>query len=108
MISNLNSHVAIREDGTPVMAGMPRFKIEFLAVEATRWGLSPLQIQEQHPDLSLAQIHGALAFYYDNQQEMEERIAAGERYVEEMRSKSQSQPSRDELLERMRKQRESE
>jgi uncharacterized protein (DUF433 family) len=32
------------------------------------------EIQRQHPHLSLAQIHAALGFYYDNQAELDEQI----------------------------------
>ncbi len=37
-------------------------------------GWSPEGIHFQHPHLSLAQIHGALAYYYDHQTEMDQEI----------------------------------
>jgi len=37
-------------------------------------GWSPEEIHFQHPDLSLAQIHAALAHYYDNQAAMDQEI----------------------------------
>ncbi len=37
-------------------------------------GWSPEEIHFQHPHLSLAQIHGALAYYYDHQTEMDQEI----------------------------------
>ncbi|MDX1946386.1 MAG: hypothetical protein SFU86_13375 [Pirellulaceae bacterium] len=40
---------------------------------------------EAYPHLSLAQIHAALAYYYDHQQEIDQQIAAGCRLEEELR-----------------------
>jgi uncharacterized protein (DUF433 family) len=37
-------------------------------------GWSPEEIHFQHPHLSLAQIHAALAYYYDNQETMDQTI----------------------------------
>ena len=37
-------------------------------------GWSPEEIHFQHPHLSLAQIHGALAYYYDHQAEIDQEI----------------------------------
>ncbi len=38
---------------------------------------SPEEIHFQHPILSLAQIHGALTYYYENQDEVDEHIRRG-------------------------------
>ncbi len=39
-------------------------------------GLSPQDIVTEYPFLSLAQVYAALAYYYANQEAMEEEIAA--------------------------------
>ena len=45
-------------------------------------GRTPEQIQVEYPDLNLAQIHGALSFYYDHQSEVDADIEANrEEYV---------------------------
>ena len=41
-------------------------------------GNSPEQIHEEYPHLSLAQIHAALAYYYDHQSEIDELIRIGQ------------------------------
>jgi uncharacterized protein (DUF433 family) len=49
-------------------------------------GLSPEQIVEQMPHLSLAHIHAALAYYHANREQMDREIAeeeAEERRIEE-------------------------
>jgi uncharacterized protein (DUF433 family) len=59
------------------------------AIDATRvrvnnvaWlakqGLTPQQVLEHYPDLTLAQVHAALAYYYDNTVEIEAELAAEE------------------------------
>ena len=40
-------------------------------------GWSPEEIHFQHPNLSLAQIHGALTYYYENQSDLDEQIRRG-------------------------------
>lgn len=41
-------------------------------------GLTPAQILEHYPDLSLAQVHAALAYYYDHVEEIESELAREE------------------------------
>ncbi|HEX6737484.1 MAG TPA: DUF433 domain-containing protein [Vicinamibacteria bacterium] len=38
-------------------------------------GLAPAQILEHYPDLNLAQVHAALAYYYDHVEEIEAELA---------------------------------
>jgi len=38
-------------------------------------GRTPAQILESYPDLSLAQVHAALAYYYDHVEEIEAEFA---------------------------------
>jgi hypothetical protein len=45
-----------------------------IVLDKTAWGLTPDQMHEQHPHLSLAQIHTALAYYYENQAAMDDEI----------------------------------
>ena len=39
-------------------------------------GLTPQQVLEHYPDLTPAQVHAALAYYYDHTDEIEAEIAA--------------------------------
>jgi uncharacterized protein (DUF433 family) len=41
-------------------------------------GKTPEQILEAYPDLSLAQVHAALTYYYDHPDEIEETLKAEE------------------------------
>ncbi|MES1175995.1 MAG: DUF433 domain-containing protein [Myxococcales bacterium] len=50
----------------PVVAGTD-IKVSLIASEAEQLGMSPDEIVEAHPHLSLADVHAALAYYYDHQ-----------------------------------------
>ena len=41
-----------------------------IVVDKFAYGWIPEEIHFQHPHLTLAQIHGALTFYYENKDEM--------------------------------------
>ncbi len=62
---------------------------------AYRWSAD--DIHRNHPYLTLAQIHSALAYYYDHQQEIDEEIEAGLRTVEQIRADLGESPLRFKL-----------
>ena len=47
-----------------------------------REGMSAESMVESYPDLTLEQVHGALAFYLANQKEIDTYLAEGQRYAE--------------------------
>lgn len=49
-------------------------KVIEIVLDKQTQGWSPEEIHFQHPDLSLAQIHAALTFYYENQTELDAQI----------------------------------
>lgn len=56
-------------------------------------GLSPTEIRSEHYDrFTLAQIHAALAYYYDHQAEFDAEITRQMREYEELRAKSLDSP----------------
>lgn len=64
-------------------------------------GSSPEEMHFQYPHLSLAQIHSALAYYYDNKAELDAEIARRTETVESLHSRAGTQPSRKKLLARL-------
>jgi uncharacterized protein (DUF433 family) len=50
----------------------------------TEQGKSPDEIVNDFPQLSLSDVHAALAYYHDNQQQIEADIRAGEDLVDRM------------------------
>jgi uncharacterized protein (DUF433 family) len=67
-----------------------------------KWG--PEAIHKQYPDLSLAQIHAALTYYYDNKAQVDEEIERCHRIEEEARANAGHQFARRELEKRLEKQ----
>jgi uncharacterized protein (DUF433 family) len=64
------------KSGTPHIAGTG-----VTVRTIVRWyklGMSPEDIVAEYPNLSLAQIYGALAYYHANQQPMDREMAAEE------------------------------
>lgn len=61
-------------------------KVLEVVVDRLAWEWSPEAIHRQHPELSLAQIHAALSYYYDHQAELDEEIARQTREVEALRT----------------------
>ncbi len=65
--------------------------------------LTPEQIQQRYPHLSLAEIHAALTYYYDHREELDGDIERRKVYAEEMRAAAAGQFTRAELEERLRR-----
>jgi uncharacterized protein (DUF433 family) len=66
-------HIEIDADGVPCVAGT-RTKVVEIVLAHLSYSWDAEEIHRQHPDLSLAVIHSALAFYYDNQAEIDKDI----------------------------------
>ena len=47
--------------------------------------MTPDEIVQSHPHLTLAQVHDALSYYYDHIDEIKADLRAGERFVREMK-----------------------
>lgn len=81
-------HIKLDADGVARIAGT-RSRVIDLAMERRAFGYSPEEMQRQHPHLSLAQIHAALAYYWDHQGELDAEI---ERRAEEVEATQQHMP----------------
>jgi uncharacterized protein (DUF433 family) len=68
-------HIAIGDDGQPVIE-KPGFQVKQLILERAAYGFSPEELQSQHPQLTLAQIYSALAYYEDHRQVIDAQLAA--------------------------------
>jgi len=71
-------------DGKPVISGT-RIRVAQIAIEYDRLGWTPDQIVEAHPYLTLAQVHDALSYYYENQSALDADINAGQEFVATIR-----------------------
>jgi uncharacterized protein (DUF433 family) len=90
-------HIEIAADGHARIRGTG-FKVRVLAEEHLS-GAAPGDLQRWHPHLSMAQIHSALAYYYDHKQAFDEEIAELNHFVGEMRAKQDESPLSKKLRE---------
>ena len=89
-------HISVTPEGVPTLSGTTIKVVEIvLDYLAHRWTAD--EIQRQHPHLSLGQIHSALAYYFDHQNEMDDVIDEQLRQVAAIRSRVESSAVRDKL-----------
>ena len=75
------SLIEIDDAGRPVVAGT-RFKVRMIAEDHVANGLSAREIHENYDGLSLAQVHGALCYYFEHKAEIDAAIDESNSYVQ--------------------------
>ncbi len=73
MLAALSTQLEIDPEGVAWIAGT-KVKVLEVVLDKLAYGSSPEEIHFQHPQLSLAQIHAALTYYYENQERLDEEI----------------------------------
>ncbi len=58
-----------------------RVRVQDIAADHEVHGLTPEQIAREHPQISLAQVHAALAYYFDNRQEIRQQMKQDEEFI---------------------------
>lgn len=91
----LNNHIVVDDLGIAYVSDTS-CKVREIAVLKLAWGLDPEQIHRQLPHLSLAQIHSALAYYYDHQTIIDQEIARDLNFADKA-AMSAATPSRQHL-----------
>lgn len=97
-VETLYEHIVRNEKGAPVIAEA-NFKVEQVVLDHIVYGWSPEAIKIQHPQLSMGQIHAALAYYWDHKAEMDSEIKRGYEYAERMRRAEPLNPFVEKLRE---------
>ncbi len=73
-----NPHIETRKNlcgGSPVIAGT-KFPVRSVVSYVLRQGVTPEELVAEFPHISLAQVHDALSYYYDNQKDVDEDLVA--------------------------------
>ena len=102
MVAVINSLIEIDDQGVPWISGANTKVIE-VVLDKIAYGWTPEDMHRQHPHLSMAQIHAALSYYYEHQDEVDADIERRNRYVEEMKAQNRNPFTREELESRSRK-----
>ena len=71
-----------------------RMAVVFIVSEYVHRRMSPEEIREWHPDLTLAQIHAALCYYYDNRLEIDRWLLQGTELSREMERQREEEKAR--------------
>ncbi len=98
MATSVTSRIEIDDKGVAWVAGANTKVIE-VVLDKLAHGWSPEEIHFQHPHLSLAQIHAALAYYYDNKENLDAEIGRRLREAEALSQESSNPTLRRKLLE---------
>jgi uncharacterized protein (DUF433 family) len=76
MTASFTTSIELDDRGVAWISGT-KVKVVEVVLEKIAHGSSPEEIHFQHPDLSLAQIYGAMTFYYENQDAVDHQIRLG-------------------------------
>ncbi len=80
-------HVELAVDGVPFVSGTTVKVVELVSAHLA-YGWSPAELHYQYPHLSMGQIHGALAYYWDHKDVLDADIEHRRKLVERLRSKN--------------------
>ncbi len=96
MSTGLTTQIEIDARGVAWVAGA-NTKVKEIVLDKLAYGWSPEEMHFQHPHLSMAQIHAALAYYYENQDKLDDEIRRDLEEVDHLRSQSESPTLRSKL-----------
>jgi uncharacterized protein (DUF433 family) len=96
-MSTATAHVEIDENGVAWIDDT-QVKVIEVVIDKIVHGSSPEELHFQYPHLSLAQIHAALAYYYDNQTVLDAEIERRWRESDELAQRISDPSLRQRLL----------
>jgi uncharacterized protein (DUF433 family) len=97
MVATGSTQIEIDEQGTAWIGGA-NVKVIEVVLDKLAYGWSPEETHFQHPNLSLAQIHAAMAHYYENQERLDAEIDRRRSEVEAHAAESANSDFRQKLL----------
>ncbi len=96
MSSSAYPHIELTSDGVPLISGT-RTKVVEIALDRLAHNWDAEEIRRHHPHLTLGQIHSALAYYYDHQDEIDRDIDRRLSQVKEIKEELGESPLRKKL-----------
>lgn len=97
MPTTVISHIEIDDQGVAWITGANTKVVEVVR-EKLAHGWGPEEIYREYPHLSLAQIHSAFAYYYENKKKIDEEIDRRSREAEEIARQAADPALRRKLL----------
>jgi uncharacterized protein (DUF433 family) len=80
-------HIILATDDVPTIAGTTMKVVELVLARLTN-GWSPEELHFQFPQLTLGQIHSALAYYWDHKQQLDQDIQTRLAEVEQLQKEN--------------------
>jgi len=74
-------------------------KVIELVIAQNSYSWAPEEIQINHRDLSMGQIHAALAYYWDNQKTLDQDIERREQWIQQQENATKKSPFAERLRE---------
>jgi len=96
MVAVLNSLIELDERGVAWIVGA-NTKVKEVVLDKMAYGWSPEEMHFQHSHLSMAQVHAALAYYYEHQVEIDAQIMSDWQEVNELAAQQPESPLRQRL-----------
>ncbi len=90
------AHIDHDEKGAPYIAGSTMKVVELVMAQQAH-GWSPEELHFQHPELSLGEIHSALACYWDHRTDLDRDIELRSTRVDEIRREIGPSPLAEKL-----------
>jgi uncharacterized protein (DUF433 family) len=84
MSATAYAYVDLNADGVPFIEGT-RIKVAQVAIDHVEGRWSAERIVRTYPPLTVAQVHSALAYYYDHRDEIDRYISEGSETAERLR-----------------------
>ena len=90
------AHIEVDAGGVPMISGTT-MKVVELVGEHLAWGWDAVQLQRQHPYLTLGQVHSALAYFHDHEQELRQEIDRRHNQAQAIRKELGNSPASEKL-----------
>jgi uncharacterized protein (DUF433 family) len=90
-VTTTYEHLQLDANGVPHIAGTTMKVVELVMAQQAH-GWSPEETFFQHPYLTLGQIHAALAYYWDHQQDLDADIERRWQFAEASRQRAGPSP----------------
>jgi uncharacterized protein (DUF433 family) len=101
MAAVVSTLIELDDNGVAWISGA-KVKVIEVATDKLAHGSSPEEMHFQYPHLSLAQIHAALAYYYEHQEGFDAEIIRQANWAAEIAEKAKDSPPRRKLVKRLR------
>jgi uncharacterized protein (DUF433 family) len=102
MSTAATTHITVDKEGVAWIDDT-NVKVIEIAIDKLAHGSSPEEMHFQYPNLSLAQIHAALTYYYDHQEQLDSEIERRRREADVLALRISDQSLRRELVEAKKK-----